>query len=102
MELTDKVVVVTGAGHGIGKALCQRFAREKPRGIVVSDVDMDAAGQVAEECGGLAIACDVSSESDVVRLVAETEQSVGPIDLFCSNAGIIFPAGLQTPDEEWR
>ncbi len=102
MVLTDKVAVVTGAGHGIGKALCQRFSRENPRGIVVSDIDMHAAEQVAEECGGLAIACDVGNEADVVRLVRETEQSLGPIDLFCSNAGIIFPAGLQTPDQEWQ
>jgi len=102
MELAGKVIVVTGAGHGIGRALCRRFNREKPRGIVVSDIDMDAARQVAGECEGLAIECDVRIESDVVRLVAETEQSLGPIDLFCSNAGIIFPAGLETPDDQWR
>ena len=102
MELRDKVIVVTGAGHGIGRALCRRFAREMPRGMVVADIDMEAAGQVAEESGGLAIACDVSIESDMIQLVAETEQSLGPVDLFCSNAGIIFPAGLETPDGQWQ
>ncbi|MDP7206096.1 MAG: SDR family NAD(P)-dependent oxidoreductase, partial [Pirellulaceae bacterium] len=91
MELTGRVIVVTGAGHGIGRALCRRFARENPRGIVVSDIDGDAARQVARECEGLAIECDVRLETDIVRLVAETEQALGPVDLFCSNAGIIFP-----------
>ena len=102
MELKDKVVVVTGAGHGIGRALCLRFAAEEPRGIVVSDIDRDAAARVAVECGGMAIGCDVSSEADVVHLVEETERLLGPVDLFCSNAGIIFPAGLETADEQWR
>ncbi len=102
MELTGKVIVVTGAGHGIGRALCRRFARENPRGIVVSDIDEDAARQVAGECEGLAIGCDVRRETDMVRLVAETEQSLGPVDVFCSNAGVIFPAGLEAPDDQWR
>jgi NAD(P)-dependent dehydrogenase (short-subunit alcohol dehydrogenase family) len=102
MELADKVIVVTGAGHGIGKALCQRFADEKPRGLVVADIDVEAAGELAEQINAQAISCDVSREEEVARLVTETEQSLGPIDLFCSNAGIIFEGGLDLSDDEWR
>lgn len=102
MELADKVIVVTGAGHGIGKALCQRFADENPRGLVVADIDMEAAGELAEQIGAQAISCDVSREEEVARLVTETEQSLGPIDLFCSNAGVIVEGGLDLSDGEWR
>ena len=102
MELADKVIVVTGAGHGIGKALCQRFADEKPRGLVVADIDLEAAGELAEQISAQAISCDVSREEEVARLVTETEQSLGPIDLFCSNAGVIVEGGLDLSDHEWR
>ena len=45
MQIKDKVVVVTGGANGIGRALCQRFAAEGARGVVVADLDGDAATQ---------------------------------------------------------
>ncbi len=102
MKLADRVIVVTGGAHGIGRALCERFARESPRGIVVADLDFDRAKQVAEEIGGLAVACDVAKEDQIQRLVADTESKYGPIDLFCANAGILSPGGLELPDDQWR
>jgi NAD(P)-dependent dehydrogenase (short-subunit alcohol dehydrogenase family) len=102
MQLGGKVIVVTGGAGGIGAALCRRFATEGARGVVVADRDADGARRVAIECGGLAIAADVSVEPDVVRLVEQAIAAYGPIDLFCSNAGIITAGGVELPDGEWR
>jgi NAD(P)-dependent dehydrogenase (short-subunit alcohol dehydrogenase family) len=101
MKLKDKTIVVTGAAHGIGKALCLRFAREQPRGIVVSDIDTAAAEAVAAEINGLAIPCDVADEPSVVRLIERTEREVGPIDLCCINAGIAGADGPDVDNEVW-
>jgi NAD(P)-dependent dehydrogenase (short-subunit alcohol dehydrogenase family) len=101
MEVSGKVVVVTGGGNGIGAALARRFAAESAAAIVVADLDTRAAGRVAAEIGGLAIETDVSSESDVVRLIETTHDHFGPIDLFCANAGIAFAGSEQSPDEDW-
>ena len=75
------------AARGIGKALSVAFIREGAR-VVVADLLADEAAATAREIGGLGVACDVSRESDIQQLVATTEQEYGPIDLFCSNAGI--------------
>ncbi|NOY29259.1 MAG: SDR family oxidoreductase [Planctomycetes bacterium] len=102
MKLADRVIVVTGGAHGIGRALCKRFACESPRGIVVADLDFDRAKVVAEEIGGLAVACDVAKEDQIQQLVADAESKYGPIDLFCANAGILVPGDLELPDDQWR
>lgn len=102
MKLAEKVIVVTGGANGIGRALCQRFALESPRGIVVADLDFDKAQQVADEIGGLAVACDVAQEEQIQQLVADTESKYGPIDLFCANAGILIQGGPELPDDQWR
>jgi NAD(P)-dependent dehydrogenase (short-subunit alcohol dehydrogenase family) len=102
MELRDKVVVVTGGGSGIGRALCRRFAAEAAEAIVVADVNPASAAQVAAEVGGTAVAADVSREADVVRIVEDTIARHGRIDLFCSNAGIAVTGDEHTPDDEWR
>src|SRR5476649_985228 len=101
MKLVGKVVVVTGGGTGIGRALCRRFAAEGAKAIVVADMNAESAKQVADEVGGTAITCDVSREADVVRLVTQTIAQHGGIDLFCSNAGIAINGDEQTPDAEW-
>jgi NAD(P)-dependent dehydrogenase (short-subunit alcohol dehydrogenase family) len=102
MHLNGKHAVVTGGGNGIGAALCRRFAAEGARGVVVADRDGDAAQAVALEIGGLAVTVDVSVEEDVRRLVAESEKRLGPIDLFCSNAGIATGGGVEAPNAEWQ
>jgi NAD(P)-dependent dehydrogenase (short-subunit alcohol dehydrogenase family) len=101
MRLTDKVVVVTGGGNGIGRALCRRFALEGAKAVVVADVNGAAAAQVADEIGGTAITCDVSREADVAALVSQTIARHGAIDLFSSNAGIAVNGDEHTPDAEW-
>lgn len=103
MQLQNKVVVVTGGAHGIGRALCRRFSAEGTRGIVVADIDADAAIDVAEEIGGLPVTVDVSNETEIIRLVVEARNAYGEIDLFCSNAGIGgLPGGIEVPNEEWQ
>jgi NAD(P)-dependent dehydrogenase (short-subunit alcohol dehydrogenase family) len=103
MKIQDKVVVVTGGANGIGRALCRRFAAEGARGIAVADLDADGAAQVAKEIGGLAITTNVGNEADIVRLVALAIDAFGPIDLFCSNAGIGGVAGgAEVANDVWQ
>ena len=102
MRLTNAIIIVTGGGNGIGRALCRRFAVEAPKAIVVADIDAAAAERVAEEIGGTALGGDVSREDDVQRLVATTIERHGAIDLFCSNAGIAVDGGPETPTSEWQ
>jgi NAD(P)-dependent dehydrogenase (short-subunit alcohol dehydrogenase family) len=102
MTVNQKVVVVTGGGSGIGRALCKRFAAEGARSVAVVDIDRAAAESVAREIGGLAISgADVSDEATVGRVVAEVLHHRGRIDLFCSNAGIAVDGGEETPTAEW-
>ncbi len=101
MELAGRTIVITGAASGIGRALAERVAAERPRALVLADLDGEAVGTVAEACGGVAVRADVSQEAEILRLI-ETAQAHGPIDLFCSNAGVAgFGGGAETPDDQW-
>ena len=102
MELKDKVVIVTGAASGIGRALCHRFAREGARGVVAADVNGSGAQQVAKDIGGVAVRADVSVEADVRSVAARALAAYGSIDLFCSNAGIVVEGGPEVADSEWQ
>ena len=105
MRLRNKVVVVTGGAHGIGRALAKRFNAEGARMVVVVDQDVDRANAVAAEIGGVAMGADVSVEDDIVRVTSETEREFGQIDLFCSNAGIICEdptTAASTSNEVWN
>ncbi len=102
MELRKKVIVVTGGGRGIGRGLCQRFAEESPKGIVVADIDQAEAQETAEMVGGTAVVCDVSKEESIQALIAATEATYGHIDVFCANAGIAFSGGEELSDDRWK
>jgi NAD(P)-dependent dehydrogenase (short-subunit alcohol dehydrogenase family) len=102
VQVTGKVVVVTGGGNGIGRALCRRFAVECAKTVVVVDLDGTAAERVAGEIAGWAIAADVSREDDMKRVVAQVIERHGAIDLFCSNAGIAVDGDEHTPTVEWQ
>ena len=107
MQVSGKIVVVTGGGNGIGKALCEAFHRAGADKVIVADLDVHAARAVAAAVGGAAFQCDVAQEKHIVHLVEETERQFGPIALFCSNAGIgggFDPLGSNaggTSDEPW-
>src|SRR5437870_663394 len=102
MKLKDRVAVVTGGANGIGRALCQRFAAEGARAVVVADLDAERADLLAKEINGLAVTTDVSIEADVINLVNRATDAYGQIDLFCSNAGIGTPGGDDEPNDIWQ
>ena len=104
MELRDRICVVTGAASGIGQALCQRFAAEGARAVVLVDKDADGALATAETLGtrGTALTADVTVEADIEAVVERTEAEIGPIDLFASNAGILGFGGIEAPDTVWE
>jgi NAD(P)-dependent dehydrogenase (short-subunit alcohol dehydrogenase family) len=104
MELRDQICVVTGGASGIGRALCERFAAEGARAVVVVDRDADGALVTARDIGdrALALTADVTVEADIERVVDRTETDIGPIDLFASNAGILGYGGVEATDETWN
>lgn len=103
MELTDRSVVITGAGSGIGAALARRFARECPRALVLADLNQKGVEAVAAEVGGVAVRTDVGREEEIRALVDRAREVAGPVDVFFSNAGIPGPDGgpLEAPEAEW-
>lgn len=102
MELRDKVVVVTGAASGIGRALTKRFAAEGARAVVAADInEAGLEGTVAGLGNASTQRCDVAVEQDIVDLVERTTREHGTIDLFCSNAGIAIGGGPEVPDDDW-
>jgi NAD(P)-dependent dehydrogenase (short-subunit alcohol dehydrogenase family) len=107
VDLAGRSVVVTGGASGIGRALCRAFARQGARGVVVADLDGDGARAVAEELTdqgfpAIAVAMDVTDETQVVALVAEAESAFGVLDVFCANAGIVVPGGVEVSDADWQ
>jgi NAD(P)-dependent dehydrogenase (short-subunit alcohol dehydrogenase family) len=97
MKVNGQVVVVTGGANGIGRALCHVFHDAGAAHIVVADIDLAGAERLAQQVKGTATRCDVTSEGEISSLIAETESTIGPISLFCSNAGI--NVGLQKPSD---
>jgi NAD(P)-dependent dehydrogenase (short-subunit alcohol dehydrogenase family) len=100
MDLKSANVVVTGGGSGIGRALARRAAAEAAR-VVVNDLDAAAAEEAAAEVGGLAVPGDVSNAEGTEQLVSAARTEFGEIDLFCANAGVAPPGGVEAPDEAW-
>lgn len=102
MDLRDKTIVVTGGARGIGAAMARRFAAEGAAFVACADLDGDDAAAVASEFGGRGFRTDVSKEADIVSLIDTVESEHGPIDLFCSNAGIGIGGGAEVSDEGWQ
>jgi NAD(P)-dependent dehydrogenase (short-subunit alcohol dehydrogenase family) len=100
VDLTGTGVVVTGAGHGIGRALAARMAAAGAR-VVVNDLDADAAIRVAAEVGGHPVPGDAASEAGVAALVAAARDHLGAVEVWFGNAGIDVGGGLDAPGEDW-
>ena len=105
-----KTAVVTGGGHGIGRALCRRLHADGVE-VVVADLDEQAATKVAAEISGVSFGVDVGSEADIDTLVENVERDVGAIDLFVSNAGVGYgdgadgaaaAGGIGDVDDRWE
>jgi len=109
MRFKDKVVIITGAGQGIGRAFAHAFAREGAR-IVIAEMNEAKAQAVAKEIteGGLeavAITTDVSDEGSVDKMVKATVEKYGRIDVLVNNAGIMSTIKMkpfwEISVEEW-
>ena len=102
MDIKDKIVVVTGAAAGIGRALCRATAASGARTVVCADMNLVGAQETASLINGIAHQVDVSDEAQIKALVETVERDIGPIDLFCSNAGVLVEGGVDAPDNEWQ
>src|SRR5665811_1430012 len=99
MDVKGKGVVVTGAGHGIGRAIAIRMATEGAR-VVVNDLDAEAATAVAQEIGGHPVPGDAATEAGVSALLDAGRDHLGGIDIYFANAGIDLGNGLDTPADD--
>jgi NAD(P)-dependent dehydrogenase (short-subunit alcohol dehydrogenase family) len=92
-DFQDKVVVVTGAASGIGRALAERFAAEGMK-VVMADIEADALARAAAELRGtgatiLAVPTDVAKAADVEALAEKTLAAFGGVHVVCNNAGVV-------------
>ena len=107
MDLSDRTILVTGAGRGIGRAICQRLGRDGARVIATArtsaEIDslIDELAPHRDDC--LAIRADLLRPDDVVQLAQRVRDDVGPLDVLINNAGIAWgkPTAEVTFDE-WR
>lgn len=107
-RLKARSAIVTGAASGIGRAIAERFAEEGAH-VVVTDVDLALAEQVAESIvakhglrRAFALRLDVADEANVERAFAETIRAYGGLDIVISNAGISSFGSLDTlPVADW-
>ena len=97
--LARHVVAVTGGGSGIGRATAEAFAR-LGADVAVLDRDQEAARQVADSIGGLAVPCDVTRPSSVEPAFAQVVRSFGGLDILVSNAGAAWQGRIGEVDEE--
>jgi NAD(P)-dependent dehydrogenase (short-subunit alcohol dehydrogenase family) len=109
LNIQDKVALVTGAGRGIGRALCREFVRRGASGIAVFDLDGEAAVATATEFRGtgLGLACDVADEDAVRSAVRLVEARFGRVDTVVSNAGfgvkeLDLDDALSSANETWQ
>ena len=109
--MSIRTAIVTGGGHGIGRAICRRLRRDGAT-VVVVDIDSEAAEIVAADVDGIARVVDVGDEAAMLSLIHDTERDIGPVDVFVSNAGVAFgdgdsgaisaEGGLNPADDRWE
>lgn len=95
MDLTNKIVLITGGSKGIGEATSYAFAKEKSRIVVTYNSDSAAAEKVRSRClelGSpevLSLKLDLKDSESIKNCVSETEKKFGHIDILINNAGVI-------------
>lgn len=104
MRIKQKIGIITGAGNGIGRGICKKFAEEG--GIIAAvDIDLDSAEKIVEEInnnGGesIAIQCDVTSKKDVINMVQDVVNKYSYIDILVNSAGIDIKGKIEEITEE--
>ncbi len=109
MEFKNKVIIITGAGSGIGAACAELFA-SKGATVVVSDINLTDALLIVDKCNiqdekSIAIKTDVTDYNDVELLISETIAKYGKIDVMVNNAGVMNKVRAKTADhtfEDWN
>jgi NAD(P)-dependent dehydrogenase (short-subunit alcohol dehydrogenase family) len=104
MRLKGKICIITGGGSGIGQAACHLFAREGAT-VIVADKSAPAAQDVAAALGGSAVAVevDVSSNAGVARMIGDTVERFGRLDVLVNNAGYgIKGTVIETEEDDWN
>lgn len=99
MNLEGKIAIVTGASSGIGRAIAERYSWEGAK-VVIADVNEKDGQELAEEIGGFFMNCDVSQKEDVRRVVNDTVEKFGKLDVMVNNAGIGSTKGIEEMDLE--
>jgi len=100
MQLNGKTAIVTGGASGFGEGIARRFAAEGAQ-VIVADLNLSAARELAQDIGGLAIEVDVA-QNDQVKVMADAAlAALGRIDILVNNAGIThMPALMEDVSEE--
>ncbi|CUH65372.1 4-formylbenzenesulfonate dehydrogenase TsaC1/TsaC2 [Thalassovita gelatinovora] len=96
MRLQGKTAIVTGGASGFGAGIVRKFAAEGAR-VMVADLNIDLAGEVAAQCGGIACQVDVSKDDSVAAMAAMAAKELGAVDILVNNAGITH---LPTPMDQ--
>ena len=101
--LTDRVAVVTGGAQGIGRAIADRF-RQSGAKVAIWDQDKARADETARAIDALAMVCDVTDAASINAALADTEATLGSVDIIANSAGITGPnAPVETyRDDDWR
>jgi len=104
LEFQGKIIILTGAAGGIGAALAREFTQRGAR-LALCDLNAPALNDLSQELGALQMICDVTVESNIQAVVTEVEATLGPVDIFFSNAG--FSTGepdhaASAPDRVWQ
>ncbi len=95
-------MVVTGGASGIGQAMARRFATDGAGTVIVADINGEGAQSVADEIGGRAEQIDMTDEKSQIDLINRTEADVGPIELWCGNAGVGADGGVELENDVWN
>ena len=107
MKIEGCRAVVTGGANGIGLALCHALAKAGAKQVIVADREGEAAAAAASAVGGLSYKIDLRERGAIEAMIAAIEREQGPIDLFCSNAGVAtgfdgFDNIAGPDDEAWQ
>ncbi len=100
MKLRNKTAIITGGGSGFGAGIAKSFSKEGAK-VIVADIDMEKAKEIAEQTNGIPIKVDVSNKISVETMISEVLSQVKDVDILVNNAGIThLPAPMERVEEK--